>query len=393
MTRQHTNPVIVGPSGEVSPLRQISLNGNGNRIDEGWLQRLIENSPSVLPLAEIDREFANVVHLCREMSTAAGFIDHVLVTDSGHLVLVECKLWRNPQARREVVGQILDYAAEISRYTSADFQREVNRKLKTTGDIVFEMVHDRFPDTEQISFNDSLTRNLRSGRMMLLIVGDGISEGVETIAEYLTKHSGLNFTLGLVELPMFELAADSIVVTPRVVAHTTVISRTVFQGGIFDEVSGAETEVVDQEPEVSERTAEARQFWAEFLNGLKLDDPLQPTPNPSGTGHMYFSLPIPGAGLRVYRIAKDNCVGLFLGHRIGTAGEIFHQSLIDRWDDSIAEALSLEGADDPAIADRFYVDSLANPLDRAAAFEWLRRRTNDFVNVFRSEIPRVLTDP
>jgi hypothetical protein len=392
MTRQHTNPLVVGPSGEVSPLRQISLNGNGNRIDEGWLQRLIENSPSVLPLAEIDREFADVVHLCREMSTAAGLIDNVLVTASGHLVLVECKLWRNPQARREVVGQILDYAAEISRYTSADLQREVNRKLKTTGDIVFEMVHDRFPDTEQISFNDSLTRNLRSGRMMLLIVGDGIREGVETIAEYLTKYSGLNFTLGLVELPMFELAADSIVVTPRVVAHTTVISRTVFQGGVFDEVSGVEAETDDQEPEVSERAAEARQFWSEFLNGLKLDDPLQPIPNPPGMGHMYFSLPMPGAGLRVYRSLKDNRVGLFLGVRAGTDGEKFYQSLIDRWDDSIAAALGLEGATEPAIADRLYVGSLGDPSDLATAFDWLRTRTNDFVNFFRAEIPRVLKE-
>jgi hypothetical protein len=233
--------------------------------------------------------------------------------------------------------------------------------------------------------------------MMLLIVGDGIREGVETIAEYLTKYSGLNFTLGLVELPMFELAADSIVVTPRVVAHTTVISRTVFQGGIFDEVAGAETEMGDQEPEVSERSVEARQFWAEFLNGLKLDDPLQPLPKPSGTGHLYFSLPVPGATgwLRVYRNLSDNRVGLFYGSRAGSVGAEIYEYLLDRWDDYLLEGDGLLGFSvetEPDFADRLFVDSLTDPSERAYAFDWLRRRTNDFVNFFRAEIPRVLKE-
>jgi hypothetical protein len=215
MTRQHTAPVVVNPAGIVSQLVQVRLDGQGTYISEGKLQQLIAESPDVLPLSEIDSEFHGAIHLCREMRTSAGLIDHVLVTKRGHLVLVECKLWRNPQARREVVGQIIDYAACISRYTCSDLQRDVNQRLQTTGDTVFEMVRARYPDVEQIAFNDALSRNLRVGRMMLLIVGDGIREGVETIAEYLTKHSGLNFTLGLVELPMFELPEGSIVVTPR----------------------------------------------------------------------------------------------------------------------------------------------------------------------------------
>jgi hypothetical protein len=46
------------------------------------------------------------------------------VTPSGLPVLVECKLWRNPQARHQVVSQILDYAKELSRWSSSDAQRE-----------------------------------------------------------------------------------------------------------------------------------------------------------------------------------------------------------------------------------------------------------------------------
>ena len=39
----------------------------------------------------------------------------LLITPDGNLVLVECKLWRNPQARREVLAQIIDYAKDLIR--------------------------------------------------------------------------------------------------------------------------------------------------------------------------------------------------------------------------------------------------------------------------------------
>ena len=39
------------------------------------------------------------------------------VNPLGLLILAEHKLWRNPQARREVIGQILDYAKEFASWS------------------------------------------------------------------------------------------------------------------------------------------------------------------------------------------------------------------------------------------------------------------------------------
>jgi hypothetical protein len=112
--------------------------------------------------------------------------------------LVECKLWRNPEGRREVVGQILDYAKELSRWSSADLQREVSICLKQRdGNPMLDLVRAAYPAVDEMEFNDSLTLNLRKGRFLLLIVGDGIRAGVEAIAEYLQAHAGLHFSLGL----------------------------------------------------------------------------------------------------------------------------------------------------------------------------------------------------
>ena len=50
-----------------------------------------------------------------------------------------------------------------------------------------------------------------------------------SFAEYVRQHSGLHFTLGLVELPVFELPQGGRVVCPRVLARTTILQRTVVE--------------------------------------------------------------------------------------------------------------------------------------------------------------------
>ena len=66
--------------------------------------------PSLLPVDQIEPAFNTVVPICIELPMKSGFLDNLLVTPAGDLALVECKLWRNPEARREVVAQIIHYA-------------------------------------------------------------------------------------------------------------------------------------------------------------------------------------------------------------------------------------------------------------------------------------------
>ena len=83
-------------------------------MSEAYIQALVHEHPACLPIAEIDAMFSGPVPICTELNTPAGPIDNFMVTPSGLPVLVECKLWRNPEAQREVVSQILDYAKELS---------------------------------------------------------------------------------------------------------------------------------------------------------------------------------------------------------------------------------------------------------------------------------------
>jgi len=141
----------------------------------------------------------------------------------------QCKLWRNPQARREVVGQILDYAKDIARLSYQEFEDAIRKAAPAPGlakdQSLFSRASGEQPKCEEPIFVDAVSRNLRRGRFLLLLVGDGIHEGVETMTEFLQQHAGLHFTLGLVEMAIFQGTGKSVFVQPRILAQTKMIER------------------------------------------------------------------------------------------------------------------------------------------------------------------------
>ena len=121
-----------------------------------------------------------------------------------------------------------------------------------------------------------MTSNLRRGRFLLLIVGDGIREGVEAIAAYLQEHLGLHFSLGLIEMPIFRLSDGLHLVTPRVLARTTIIVRNVIAVPDGHSIEEESVEQIDQDRQ--SLSTEQQAFWSKFLVNLSLDDPKQPIP-------------------------------------------------------------------------------------------------------------------
>lgn len=400
MSRQHCTPILLPASGGIAqPLEPLKPQDAGAR-SEAEIQALVQAHPGCLPIGEIDPMFLGAVAICTELQTSAGPIDNLLVTPSGLPVLVECKLWRNPEGRREVVGQILDYAKELSRWSSADLQREVSRRLKRGGNPLLDMVRAVAPDTDEMQFNDALTANLRRGRFLLLIVGDGIREGVEAIAEYLQAHAGLHFSLGLVELPFYRLPDGSRLVTPRVLLRTAVVTRTVVAMPEGHVLLDAEEPVTSSEadPERLAMMDEQQRFWSEFLGELRLDDPEQPRPKPARLGYLGFMLPAPGGSswLTVYRDLRKGEVGVFLSSHRNSAGEFAKLAIAEEWPAIQKElggtAKLVDNHGLPRIIDVRAVGQLGQPEVRRAAFTWLRERVNTFVNVLRPRVRSAVAD-
>ena len=367
-------------------------------MSEADIQSLIHRYPACLPIAEIDEMFSGPVPICTELSTLAGSIDNFMVTPSGLPVIVECKLWRNPEGRREVVGQILDYAKELSRWSSSDVQREVSRRLKRGGNPLLEMVRAVDPEVNEIRFNDALTANLRRGRFLLLIVGDGIREGVEAIAEYLHVHAGLHFSLGLVELPIYVMPNGDRVVAPRVLARAHLIPRNVvvLPDGLALEDIGDAVTASDVDPERSALAGEQQQFWGEFLDGLKLDDPEQQIPKAARLGYVAFPLPARSSWLTVYRNRDRGEVGVYLSSHRNTEGDYARQVIVDDWagvkDQLGGTARIIDEKGRSLIRDVCTFGALDQPEVRKAAFSWLAERVNTFVNVLRPRVRSAAAD-
>ncbi len=204
---------------------------------------------NLLPVEEIEPTFAGVVPVCRELVTDAGPLDLMLINQHGLLTFVECKLWRNPEARRKVVGQILDYAQEISRWSYEDLDAAVRKANGSTGRSLWEIARDKFGLDSEATYIDRVTKHLRNGTFLLLIVGDGIRENTEAIASYLNQYAGLGFALGLVEQQIFRLpGSENLLVQPRVLAKTVEIGRLI----VRSEQSGI---IVENEARLVDRTA------------------------------------------------------------------------------------------------------------------------------------------
>ena len=242
-------------------------------VGEASLQELLFRFPQALPLAAIDQAYAGAVPVCRELSLPAGALDALYVNRLGRLTLAEFKLWRNPQARREVIGQILDYAKDLASWGYEDLQRQISRALGRKGNVLCDLVRERHPDVDEAGFVDNVTRHLRRGEFLLLIVGDGIREDARNIVDFVQRHSGLHFRLALVEAALYRDGPGRLLVQPRILAKTEIVARSVVEGD-FDRDGGPE----EAEP-LSDQEEENLRFWRVVTEDFTFSDAtMEPTP-------------------------------------------------------------------------------------------------------------------
>ena len=283
-------------------------------IDEATLQELLFRYPEALPIAAIDAAYAGAVPICTELSLPAGFADALYINHLGRITLAEFKLWRNPEARREVIAQILDYAKDLASWGYEDLQRQVSlARGGRAGNAPYDLVRAQHPQVDEDDFVDNVTRHLKRGEFLLLIVGDGIRESAENIVRFVQQYSGLHFNLALVEAALYRDAADSLIVQPRVLARTEIVQRFVVDGGgIVQDVAGPDD---GGQPETfSNQEEENLRFWTAVLRDFAFSATDVPVPPPPKDSTLY--LRVPGSGFAGFAL----CFGGYLHRSEGDIG-------------------------------------------------------------------------
>ncbi len=260
--KQHSTPIII-KNRKAQTLERVSLNSAS--YNEDWIQQLCFNNPTLLPVEEIEPIFGGMIPICRELTTESGNADLIYINEYGLITIGECKLWRNPEARRKAVGQILDYAKDLAKWDYSKFETECLKSAKCIENSLFNVVQKYYPDIEESKFVDGVQNNLRKGRFLLAIIGDGIRENMEELANYIHRNGNLSFTLALIELPIFKNPSeDEIIVTPRILAKTKEIERIIYR--ISDKVT-EENIQIEQRKEVSQTISETI-FFERLQNAI-----------------------------------------------------------------------------------------------------------------------------
>ena len=100
---------------------------------EAELQNLLIESPSLIPVDEIRESGSRLVLGISEFGLpGSGNTDVLAFSPDGEIAIVECKLATNPESKRKVSGQILEYAAYLWGMTYEEINSRV-QKMKNRG--------------------------------------------------------------------------------------------------------------------------------------------------------------------------------------------------------------------------------------------------------------------
>lgn len=194
--------------------------------EEGKLQDYLEEYPSLIPMAEIMEGASDLLCIGREVGVPSGAIDLLFIDRDGLLTIVETKLVKNPEIRREVIGQIVEYASYISQWTADDLYRIANEyfsksdkvpsdyKGSTLDRVMEKLGGDEFSDED---FRSNIWQNLKDGKMRLIIAVDELIEPLRVTVTFLNSYS--KFDILLLQVSSFEESKSRKVLIPSLFGY------------------------------------------------------------------------------------------------------------------------------------------------------------------------------
>jgi hypothetical protein len=167
--------------------------------DEGILQRLLAQYPDLLAgdemAGDVPRRWLLVARECGVPGEEGGperwALDHLFIDQDGVPTLVEVKLSSDSRIRREVVGQMLDYAANGVAYWPVERlrQRLSDRCAREGGDpnqLVAALVGAEATEAVE-RFWSQVKTNLEAGKVRMVFLADEIPLELRRTVEFLNS--------------------------------------------------------------------------------------------------------------------------------------------------------------------------------------------------------------
>ena len=213
---------LISSSGELVELREQSYDS------EDVLQGLLERYPNLLAGEQMDsREPRRWLLVAREAglpdkaeSGARWSVDHLFLDQDGIPTIVEVKRSSDTRVRREVIGQMLDYAANAVLYWPVEsiralFEARCDRAEADADSALSELLG---TEADSETFWQQVKTNLQAERIRLVFVADEISTELGRIVEFLNKQMDPAEVLA-VEVKQYA-GKDIRTLVPRVIGRT-----------------------------------------------------------------------------------------------------------------------------------------------------------------------------
>ena len=126
-------------------------------------------------------------------------LDHLFLDQEAIPTLVEVKRSTDTRIRREVIGQMLDYAANAIVYWKTDDLRHLfEENCQQQGDDPDEALSRLLDlDTDSDTFWERVRTNLRAGKVRLIFVADQIPQELKRVIEFLNTQMNPAEVLGV----------------------------------------------------------------------------------------------------------------------------------------------------------------------------------------------------
>jgi hypothetical protein len=195
--------------------------------NEILLQDLLERHPNLLAGDQMgDGPPRRWLLVSREMPvmiegevSAYGYLDHLFLDQDAIPTLVEVKRSSDMRIRREVVGQMLDYAANAARYWPMERMREYfGRRFREEPGASDRALAEFLVDDDAEEFWHKAKTNLQAGKVRLVFVADVIPPSLKAIIEFLNGQMDPAEVLG-VEVRQY-VGGEMKTLVPRVIGRT-----------------------------------------------------------------------------------------------------------------------------------------------------------------------------
>ncbi|MCT7959166.1 hypothetical protein NG799_13590 [Laspinema sp. D1] len=197
--------------------------------NEDRLQELLEKYPNLIAGDQIDRATPRQwLLISREIPLPAEdevngqwSFEHLFIDQNAIPTLVAVKHTQDDRIRREIVGQMLDYAANVLIYwpiESIITQFESNcRDVGRDPEQVFEEFLGT--DAHEDRFWDKVKTNLQAGKLRLVFVSDEISPELRRVVEFLNEQLDPTEVLAL-EIKQYVSQDGLKTLVPRIIGQT-----------------------------------------------------------------------------------------------------------------------------------------------------------------------------